>query len=128
MKLFFYNPKLDQGPGAAQCSEKGLVAVERVIAKTTTPLAETIKLLLRGELTDEERSSGITTEFPITGVTLKSATIQNAVATLTFIDPQNKTSGGSCRVAILTAQITATAKQFSTVQSVRFAPEELFQP
>jgi hypothetical protein len=126
--LYYYNPTLDQGPGGVQCSEKGLVAVSRVIPKTSTPLKDSIQLLLNGELSSEERARGITTEFPLPGVILKSAIISNGIATLTFDDPQNKTNGGSCRVAILWHQIAATAKQFSTVQSVRFLPEELFQP
>lgn len=128
IKLYFYNPALDQGPGGAQCSRNGLVAVPRVIPKTMTPLADAVKLLLRGEISDEERTSGIESEFPLSGVTLTSATITDGVATLTFDDPQNKTGGGSCRVAIVWAQIEATARQFPTVTSVRFIPEDLFQP
>lgn len=128
IKLYFYNPALDQGPGGVQCSKNGLVAVSRVIPETATPLTDAIKLLLRGEISQEERAVGIQSEFPLSGVTLKNATITNGVAKLVFNDPQNKTGGGSCRVNILWAQIEATAKQFSTVQSVYFEPEELFQP
>lgn len=128
IKLYFYNPARDQGPGGTQCSKNGLVAVERVIPKTMTPLTDAIKLLLRGEVSDKERISGIESEFPLPGLTLKNATITNGVATLTFDDPQSKTVGGSCRVSILWAQIEMTAKQFPTVESVRFVPEELFQP
>ena len=128
VKLYYYNPSLDQGQGGVQCSDKGLVAVERLIHKTTTPLSDSINLLLRGELSQEERAGGITTEFPLPGVSLISVSIDNGVATLTFSDPQNKTSGGSCRVAILRAEIEATAEQFPTVRSVRIMSEELFQP
>lgn len=128
IKLYYYNPTLDQGPGGVECSKKGLVAVERVIPTTQAPLKDSIQLLLRGELSEEEKSQGITTELPLPGVALQSARITNGTATLTFADPQNKTGGGSCRVAILWAQIEATAKQFPTVSSVRFQPEELFQP
>lgn len=128
VKLYFYNPQLDQGPGGVQCSKNGLVAVERVIPKTDTPLQDSIKLLLQGELTDKEKSQGITTEFSLSEINLIGATIQNEIVTLQFSDPQNKTGGGSCRVSILRAQIEATAKQFSTVKSVRLMPEELFQP
>ncbi len=126
--LYFYNPDLDQGPGGVQCSKKGLVAVERVLPKTVTPLKESIELLLRGELSDKEREQGLSTEFPLSGLSLKSVELVQGVATLIFDDPQHKTGGGSCRVAILWSQIEATAKQFSTVTSVRFMPEELFQP
>lgn len=128
IKLYFYKPSLDQGPGGVQCSVNGVVPVERVIPQTESPLAEVIKLLLRGELSDEERAEGITTEFPLEGVSLKKAVIENDVATLTFDDPKNKTGGGSCRVSILWHQIVATAKQFPTVRDVRLMPEELFQP
>ena len=128
IKLYFYDPKLDDGTGGTQCTKNGLVAVDREIPKTTTPLTDAIKLLLRGELSSAERAQGITTEFPLAGVSLTSASIVNGVATLAFADLQRKTSGGSCRVAVLWAQIEATAKQFPTVRSVRFVPEDLFQP
>ena len=128
IKLYFYNPALDQGPGGVQCSRNGLVAVERVIPKTQTPLTDAVKLLLRGEISDTERATGIQSEFPLPGLTLANATITDGVATLTFNDLQNKTVGGSCRAGILWAQISETAKQFPTVKSVRFLPEELFQP
>lgn len=126
--LYYYNPKLDQGVGGVQCSAKGLVAVKRTIPKTTTPLQEAIKLLLLGTITTQEHNSGIESEFPLEGLTLTAATLTNGNATLTFDDPKHKTVGGSCRTAILWRQIEATAKQFSTVKSVRFLPEELFQP
>lgn len=128
VKLYYYNPALDQGSGGVQCTKKGLVAVERVIPKTDTPLRDSIQLLLRGEISESERTSGIESEFPLAGVTLAGATIEDGVATLTFSDPNSRTVGGSCRVAILWAQIEATAEQFPAVQSVRFLPEDLFQP
>jgi hypothetical protein len=128
IKLYYYNPSLDQGPGGVQCSKKGLVSVDRTIPDTLTPLTEAIKLLLLGNISMEEKADGVQSEFPLPGVTLTKASIQNGIATLTFSDPQNKTGGGSCRVAILSAQIEATAKQFETVKSVRLMPEELFQP
>lgn len=105
-----------------------LVAVERVIPKTQTPLTDAVKLLLRGEISDEERARGVRSEFPLPGVILEKAVLDNGIVTLTFEDPQNKTGGGSCRVTVLSAQIEATAKQFPMVSQVRFLPEELFQP
>ncbi len=129
IKLYYYNPNKDKdAQGNILCSAQGLVAVDRTIPKTVTPLTEAIKLLLKGELTALEKAQGVTTEFPLAGVSLTSAAITNGTATLTFADPQNKTVGGSCRVGVLWRQIEATAKQFSTVSTVRFMPEELFQP
>ncbi|MBX4189345.1 GerMN domain-containing protein [Candidatus Parcubacteria bacterium] len=126
--LYYYNPMLDQGPGGVECSEKGLVSVARTIPKTATVLQDSIALLLEGRLTEEERAQGITTEFPLSGVSLVSASIVDGIATLTFVDPEHQTSGGSCRVTILRAEIEATAKQFPSVQNVRFKPDDLFQP
>ena len=129
IKLYYYNPERDHdADGNILCGANGLMVVEREIAPTQTPLKESIELLLEGALTPEEKASGITTEFPLEGVALKSASITDGTATLTFDDPQRKTSGGSCRVSVLAAQIIATAKQFPTVQDVRLLPEELFQP
>ncbi len=95
---------------------------------TRTPIQDTIKLLLSGELTEEERAQGISTEYPLEGLSLKGASSKDGVLTLEFDDPNNKTVGGSCRVGILWFQIEATAKQFPEVQEVRFLPEEIFQP
>ena len=128
VKLYYYNQALDQGPGGTQCTEKGLVAVTRVIPRTNTPLQDTLKALLRGELTAEEKAEGMTSEFPLSRVTLMSASNNNLVITLTFRDPRNRTSGGSCRVNIIRKSLEATAKQFPGVESVRFMPAELFQP
>jgi hypothetical protein len=128
IKLYYYDPSRDQGPGGPACSAAGLVALERTIPKTTTPLRDSIALLLRGDVFPQETARGIDTEFPLAGVSLTSATLTNGVATLTFSDPQNQTGGGSCRVSILRAQIEATATQFPTVKEVRILPEEAFQP
>lgn len=129
VSLFYYNPQKDKDQsGNIICSSKGLEKVERTIPSTPSVLKDTINLLLAGNLTSEEKAKGITTEYPLVGVKLSNAVINNGVATLTFEDPNNRTGGGSCRVAILWAQIEATAKQFPTVKQVRFLPEELFQP
>jgi hypothetical protein len=110
------------------CSRAGLVKVEREIPLTTTPIQDSVKLLLEGKLTAAEKASGITTEYPLTGVVLKGANLKDGDLTLEFTDPLMKTGGGSCRVGILWFQIEQTALQFPEVQSVRFIPEELFQP
>lgn len=128
IKLYYYNPQLDRDEsGNVLCSRQGLVAVERQIPATTTPIQDTIKLLISGQLTNAEKAQGITTEYPLGGFSLKNASLNNGVLTLEFRDPNNKTEGGSCRVGILWFQIEATAKQFSGVQSVKFIPDSLFQ-
>lgn len=129
--LYYYNSALDTDAGGnILCSRKGLVPVRRRIPITQTPVQDAIKLLLKGKenLTNEEISRGITTEYPLEGFSLKGASLKNNALTLEFNDPNNKTGGGACRVGILWFQIEATAKQFETVKEVTFFPEELFQP
>jgi len=129
IKLYYYNPNLDKdSSGNIMCSRQGLVAVGREIPITNTPIQDTIRLLISGNLAEEEKTQGITTEYPLEGFSLTAASLNNGVLTLTFNDPNNKTSGGSCRVGILWFQIETTAKQFSGVQRVRFMPEYFFQP
>jgi len=129
IKLYYYNSELDRDKlGNIACSKNGLVLVEREIPITQTPIQDTIKLLLSGELTKQERAQGIDTEYPLEEFSLKSALLKDGVLTLEFDDSKNKTVGGSCRVGVLWFQIEATAKQFPEVQQVRFLPEEIFQP
>ena len=103
VKLYYYNPKLDQDEtGNILCSRKGLVAVERKIPLSKTPIQDTIKLLIAGQLTEEEKSQGITTEYPLEGFSLTETNLKpDGTLILKFEDSLNKTSGGSCRVGIL---------------------------
>lgn len=127
--LYYYNPALDQdAQGNILCSRQGLVAVERTIPTTQTPIQDTIRLLLEGGLSPAERAQGISTEYPLSGFQLTGASLSNGTLTLGFEDPQNLTVGGSCRVGVLWFQIETTARQFNGVQEVRFQPETLFQP
>ncbi len=129
VSLYYYNPELDKdASGNVLCSRKGLVAVSREIPVTQTPIQDTIRLLIAGNLTSAERAQGIGTEFPLAGFSLTGASLNNGTLTLEFSDPNNKTSGGSCRAGILWFQIEATAKQFPGVNIVKFIPDTLFQP
>lgn len=129
VQLFYYNPERDEDEeGNIQCSSEGLVAVQRTIPRSDTPIQDTIEELLRGRVTPQEEAQGVETEYPLAGFALEGADLQEGLLTLAFTDPNNATSGGSCRVAILWAQIERTALQFPEVEEVRFTPEELFQP
>ncbi len=129
VKLYYYNYELDKDEtGNARCSRNGLVPVEREIPITQTPIQDAIRLLLLGEITNEERAQGIDSEYPLEGFSLKGASLNDGVLTLEFNDANSKSVGGSCRVGILWFQIEATVKQFPEVQQVRFLPEEIFQP
>ncbi len=130
VSLYYYDSRLDKdSSGNILCSAKGLVSVARIIPVTQTPLQDTLRLMLMGNLTAAEKSAGVTTEFPLSGVSLISATLPaNGALTISLADPLNKTSGGACRAQVLRAQVEATAKQFSSVKSVTFSPATVFQP
>lgn len=129
VQLYYYSAEQDtDDQGNVMCSAEGLASVERSISEIQTPLTRSVELLLAGDITAEEEAAGMTTEFPLDGFSLESASIENGVATLEFADPQNSSSGGSCRVSILRAQIGATATQFDSVDSVQIIPEEILQP
>lgn len=127
--LYYYNAENDKDDsGNVMCGAQGLVAVARQIPISQTPIRDAIDLLIKGKLADGEIEAGVATEFPLQGLELKGANLKDGTLTLEFADPQNKTNGGSCRVAVLRAQIEATAKQFGGVEEVHIIPEELFQP
>lgn len=127
--LYYYDGGKDADEqGSIQCSEKGMVAVERTMPVTMSPIQNTLKLLLAGGLTDDERRMGITTQFPLEGVSIADISFIDGKLVLTFNDPLFKTSGGACRATILRMQIEKTVKQFETVKSVILKPDDAFQP
>ena len=130
ISLFYYNQSKDRdATGNIKCSKDGLDEVKRNISQGNDMIEKTINLLLQGNLTQSEKAMGISTEFPLEGLELENSSLDDdGNLTLTFKDPQNRTSGGSCRTGVLWNQIEATAMQFSQVKSVKFMPEELFQP
>jgi hypothetical protein len=126
--LFYYDPDKDRdGDGNIMCGREGLVPVE-VFLPEDNVIENAIKLLIRGEVPEKAASEGVMPEFPLEGLTLKNSSLEGGTLTLVFEDPNNRTSGGSCRTGILWFQIEKTAKQFSGVDEVRFLPEHLFQP
>lgn len=129
VQLYYYdqNKDLDEARNI-KCSKDGLVEVKREISQSDNLIEDTIDLLISGDLKPDEVEDGITTEFPLDGFFLANSYLENGVLTLEFIDSQNQTVGGACRVGILWAQIEETARQFEEVEEVRFIPEEIFQP
>lgn len=87
--MYYYNPEQDKDEsGNIQCSRDGLIAVERKIPITKTPIQDTIKLLITGQLTEAEKSRGITTEFPLEGFSLKELNLKpDGTLILKFNDP-----------------------------------------
>ncbi len=125
IQLFYYNKVKDL---ETMCGSESVLPVTRVMPISNTPIQDAIKLLLAGELQENEIEQGFQTEFPIEGLRLLGANLKNGILTLEFEDLMNGTSGGSCRVNLLSSQIAKTAMQFPEVKEVRFLPETIFQP
>ena len=129
VKLYYYNKTEDEKKfGYVACSEESVLPVERKIFLTSTPIQDTINLLLQGNIFDSEKQSGFSSEFPIDGLILIGANLKDGILTLEFSDSLNKTNGGSCRVGLLRTQIEKTAGQFDGVKEVKLIPEYIFQP
>jgi hypothetical protein len=135
MTLKFYVFDESEDPDFNDCTAPSFVY--RALPKSTTPLRDGVNYLIHTfTLTDAEKALGLNNYFEDpefaarkASFVLKSASITNKVATLTFEDPQYYSSGGSCRSGILSDQISNTAKQFPTVTTVTYLPEyTLFQP
>ena len=126
--LYYWNPirgkKIDR---YYPCGDDSVFPVERRLSATLTPVEDAIRMLIGGELTDEEKEAGFQTEFPLPEATFVSATLENGVLFVLFNDPKYRTSGGNCRVESLRAQIGKTALQFPWVRAVEFDPNQ-FQP
>jgi hypothetical protein len=115
IKIYNYDESKDKDQnGNILCSAAGLVAVDKEIVRTNTPIQDAVRTQL--------------STMNLDGVELTGANLTAGALTLAFKDPNNKTSGGSCRVSILRAQIEASAKQFGGVSQVKYSPAEVFQP
>lgn len=129
IKLYYYNVIKDKEiADYIPCSSDAVLPVEREIPTTRTPIQDTIKLLIEGKLTEQEKAAGFLTQFPHPEFRLLGADLKDGVLTLQFTEVPGFTVGGSCRVGLLSTQIGKTAKQFPEVKEVRFEPESLFQP
>lgn len=130
IKLYYYNKDEDMklGAGNPTCGKEAVLPVERTVPVSISPIKDTVNLLLEGKISNEEKTAGFSTEFPNKDFKLIGANLKDGVATLAFNDVPGFTSGGSCRVGILWAQIEKTVLQFDGVKQVKFSPETLFQP
>lgn len=113
VKIYFHDDVSD--PSVDDCT-KNTPKIEN-IPQTTTPLKDTIELLLQ-KIRQEDNQGD---QKRADGFKLKSASITNGIASLVFVDPLFYTSGGSCRVGSLYSRIEDTAKQFPGVKSVKIS-------
>jgi len=126
--LYFYRESADRDPdGNILCSPDAVLPVTRTLSDASAK--GVLRALLQGT-TESEGREGYSSEFPLQGVELVGVSRgDDGVLTITLLDTYFKTSGGSCRVGILRAQVEKTALSIPGVESVVIEPEEgLFQP
>ena len=129
VKFYYYDAAQDRDEqGNVGCGQQGLVAVNRQLPVSISPIKDTLLAFLSSPLTEADRGAGLTSEFPLAGVSLIDLALRNGNLIVKLADPNNKTSGGSCRVSILRQQLEAVVRQFPEVKTVDFQPAELFQP
>lgn len=127
VQLYFYDEEADTDEtGNIMCSADAVVPVTRTIDNYT--IERHIQALLDGP-SGAEVERGLSSEYPLEGFELESADLsEDGVLTLVMSDEGGATTGGSCRVGILSAQLIKTAESISGVESVVIEPETLFQP
>jgi hypothetical protein len=129
LNSYFYSEARDtEQYGNILCSSKGLVAVPKKVVAEKYTITHALNELLRGEITTKQKADGLSTEFPLTGLSLVGVSVENGTAEILFMDPLHRSSGGSCRVSILRAQVEATVRQFPGINRVIIKPDEAFQP
>ena len=130
VSLFYFNTKEDTKlPIEQQINVNSIIPVKRMISNSKNIIRDTVNLLVAGNLSQIEKDSWFTTEFPNKAFKLLNMDLnEEGVLTLTFSEVPGFTSGGSARMAILANSIAKTVKQFPQVREVEFMPEELFQP
>ena len=127
--LYYYNLEKDKEiDESIPCSADAVLPVNREVPESMNKPAEALKMLLKGEITEEEESKGFQTEFEPGKLELLSISISDGTATIEFEDDGGFTSGGSCRTGLLAAQIKKTLLQFDTIDKVVFLNEAMFQP
>jgi hypothetical protein len=124
--LYYYNQADDKDN---TCGLKFVKPIEREISVSGDIIKQTVDLLIQGNLTKEEIANGFVTEYPNSEFKLlKSNLDKNGTLALEFTEVPGFTSGGSCRVGILTQEILKTVRQFPEVKKIELYPDSLFQP
>ncbi len=130
IKLYYFNQIEDQKLDIAQqINTKSILPIDRTISETPSLIQDTINLLLKWELTDDEIKNWFMTEFPNKYFRLIDLNLDKKWnLTLEFSEVPWFTDWWSARMLILSNSIIKTASQFAEVKNINIIPETLFQP
>lgn len=130
IQLYYFNQIEDSKlPVEQQVNTSSILPVQRTIKSSKNLIADTIKVLIQGNLNPQEIEQWFITEFPNAQFKLLDTKLDTmGTLTLTFNEVPGFTTGWSARMLILGKSIEKTALQFPEVKRVVFEPETLFQP
>jgi len=111
VNVYFMNNNLDP---EASCNK--VFSVQRIIPKTQAIARATLEELLKGPTSSEVTGGFSTIINP--GVKIQSLTIDDKGVARADFSQELESTGGSCRVTAIRAEITQTLKQFSTIKNV----------
>lgn len=124
--LYYYNQAEDE---EGTCSYSFIKPVEREVSRGKDIIGQAVELLIKGQLTEEEKASGFVTEYPNPQFKLLNSELSDkGTLTMEFTEVPGFTSGGSCRTGILMEEILKTVRQFPEVKKIIFKPDSLFEP
>lgn len=128
--LYYFNQIEDQKLSPEQqVNVNSILPVYRIFPASENLLLDTIRELIKWNLTANERKQWFITEFPNPEFNIISLElIPDGTLTLHFTEVPGFTDGWSARMLILRNVIKKTALQFPGVKKVVFTPETLFQP
>lgn len=125
----FYLADTSNDSNGSECFADGSVRREMTNPDVDTVIEELISLVLTTEETGKGLKNGFDDEVKSTeNLTIKEIISNDDRVVVNFDDPDNFTSGGSCRVELLKDQLIQTLQDFKNVPTVEIGPEELFQP
>ncbi len=127
--IYYYNEVEDRklNGGEITCDTRAVLPVKQSSRTIQTP-ESVIQKLISNELGTDAKIAGFSTEFPNTEFKLLTTKLNEDALELTFTEVPGFTSGGSCRIGLIRAQIEKTALQFEEVKKVFILPEEILQP
>lgn len=130
INLYYFNELEDSTlPAEQQINTSSILPIQRTIRSSDNLIADTIKVLLQGNLSEQEKDAWFITEFPNAQFRLLDTQLDSqGTLTLTFNEVAGFTAGWSARMLILSKSIEKTALQFPQVTRVIFQPDTLFQP
>lgn len=128
INLYYFNERVDNNlPENTRLNTSSVQPIQRTIASTDfeEQLEEAIRLLIQGELTENEIEDGFVAGFD--GISLESVEFNEYGIAIINLVQEDTSINGSARVILLRDAIAKTAEQFDEVRSTLIMPEDVLK-